>query len=105
MKNTIVTPRLRIFLSILALGLSSPLIAQEADTNKAKEEPKPLSDFWNYQELDEDLHADPVSESFEYVLNRSHQFANWVDHFFDDDRTRGIKNTTRIKLGYWVTHD
>lgn len=105
MKSFIFFPPLKIFLSVLLICINTSLRAQEADTINEKEEPKLLGDFWNYQELDEDLHADPVSESFEYVLNKSHQFANWVDHFFDDDRTRGIKNSTRIKLGYWATHD
>jgi hypothetical protein len=40
-----------------------------------------------------------------FVLNKSHQFANWVDGFFDDDRTVGIKNTTRLKLSYWAFFD
>ena len=91
------------------LAITSPTWAQapKADTDHESqmEESRPQGDFWKYQELDEDLHGDPVSESFEYVLNSSHRFANWIDGFFDDDRTRGIKNTTRIKLSAWGFFD
>ncbi|MDX2477894.1 MAG: hypothetical protein QNL05_11085 [Gammaproteobacteria bacterium] len=94
------------------LCISSAAFAQApiSDTNGdiediQSEKNKPHGDFWKYQELDEDLHGDPVSESFEYVLNTSHRFANWVDGFFDDDRTKGIKNTTRIKLSAWGFFD
>ena len=58
-------------------------------------------DFWTYQELDEKEHSDKPTEGLEYILNTSHRFANWLDHFFDSDRTVGIRNETRIKLSLW----
>ena len=90
-------------LSLPALATAQPS-AIDSDSDIHIEEKKPSGDFWKYEELDEDLHSDKVTESFEYILNTSHRFANWIDHFFDDDRTVGIKNQTRLKLsawGYW----
>jgi len=93
--------------TLLAFSSSMWAQAPRADTDHETqmEESRPQGDFWKYQELDEDLHSDPVSESFEYILNTSHRFANWADSFFDDDRTVGIKNTTRIKLSAWTFLD
>jgi len=96
---------LKILLTIVLFGFIYIAQAQSSDSEVDNEEIQPQSDFWKYQELDEDQHSDPVSESFEYVLNTSHRFANWVDSFFDDDRTKGIKNTTRIKLSAWGFYD
>ena len=91
----------RRLIGLTILCISSAAFAQApiSDTNGdiqdiQTEKNKPHGDFWQYHEIDEDEHGDPVSESFEYVINTSHRFANWVDGFFDDDRTRGIKNTT-----------
>jgi len=93
--------------TLLAFSSSTWAQAPRADTDHETqmEESRPQGDFWKYQELDEDLYSDPVSESFEYILNTSHRFANWADSFFDDDRTVGIKNTTRIKLSAWTFLD
>lgn len=59
-------------------------------------------DFWTYQEMDESQHNDIPTEGLEYVLSTSHRFANWLDSFFDSDRTVDIKNETRIKLSVWA---
>jgi hypothetical protein len=98
---------LKILLAVALFGLTPITQAQPSDTDNDidVEEMKPIGNFWEYQELDDDQHSDPVSESFEYVLNASHRFANWVDSFFDDDRTKGIKNSTRIKLSAWGFYD
>ena len=97
---------------LLLIGLPGLALAQpstiDSDSNIDIEDDKQGVDFWQYQELDDDRHGDAATESFEYVLNKSHQFANWVDGFFDDDRTRGIKNETRLKLsawGFWDQND
>ncbi len=94
-------------LSLLLLGLPATAMAQppDSDSDIEVEEVKPRGDFWKYEELDTEIHDDAVSKSLGFVLNKSHQFANWVDGFFDDDRTRGIKNTTRLKLSYWGFFD
>ena len=90
---------------LLLASISGTATAQpsavDSDADIQVEEQKPSGDFWKYEELDDDLHGDTVTESFEYILNKSHRFANWIDGFFDDDRTRGIKNETRLKLSAW----
>ncbi len=78
-----------------AQASSPPGSGTQPDTDEQRE------DFWQYQEINPERDSDPVSKSFGFVLNKSHQFANWVDHFFDDDRTKGINNSTRIKLSFW----
>lgn len=98
--------KLLLISSCFALGgMSSMAMAQppavDSDTDVQVEEHKPSGDFWKYEELDDDRHGDTITESFEYILNKSHRFANWLDGFFDDDRTRGIKNETRLKLSAW----
>ena len=99
-------------LCLLLTGLPAYAFAQsspiDSESDIQIEENRPSGDFWKYEELDEDQHGDAVSESFEYVLNKSHRFANWVDGFFDNDRTVGIKNETRLKLsawGFWDEND
>ena len=103
------TSYLRLLFFALLCMSTSPAWAQapisDSDSDIDIEDKRPQGDFWKYHELDENEHADPVTESFEYVLNTSHRFANWVDGFFDDDRTVGIKNTTRLKISAWVFYD
>ncbi len=83
------------------LSIARPASSVDSDSDIDIEENRTRGDFWLYQEIDPEQQKDPVSKSLGFVLNKSHQFANWVDHFFDDDRTKGIKNTTRLKLSYW----
>jgi hypothetical protein len=75
--------------------------AADTEPDVEIEEQKPSGDFWRYQELDVQQHEGMASKGLEYTLSLSHRFANWIDHFFDNDRTVGIKNETRIKLGAW----
>jgi hypothetical protein len=93
------------FAGLLLIGLPALVLAQpstiDSDSDILIEENQPGGDFWKYEELDEDEYGDTVTESFEYIINTSHRFANWVDGFFDDDRTVGIKNETRLKLSAW----
>ena len=109
MKKTIfISQLLKTLIAIMLFSVASIVQAQpssDSDSDIEIEEKKPRGDFWKYEEIITDQHTDAVSQSLGFVLNKSHQFANWVDHFFDDDRTRGIKNTTRIKLGYWAFQD
>ena len=108
MENTAyISQALKGLLATVLFSLSPIVLAQPSDTDSdiEIEENKPQGDFWKYEEIITEQHTDAVTQSLGFVLNKSHQFANWVDHFFDDDRTRGIKNTTRIKLGYWAFKD
>lgn len=98
---------LPLFCSIFLLALSpaSPGQPTDSDSDIDIQEHKQGEDFWKYQELEPASQSDRVEKSLGFVLNKSHQFANWVDGFFDDDRTIGIKNETRLKLSYWGFFD
>ncbi|NOY15857.1 MAG: hypothetical protein GXP23_02780 [Gammaproteobacteria bacterium] len=107
MNNIFVSTLFKTLLFLVVFNFSSITYAQAASSTDPEsesdiEKKNSPGDFWIYQEIDSEQVSDPISKSFGFVLNKSHQFANWVDRFFDDDRTKGIKNTTRMKLSYWV---